>query len=212
MILVHHLRIGRSVFTVWLLEELGAPYELKIYDRNEANRSPDALKAVHPLGKSPVIEDDMDGKRVMLAESGAIAAYLVDRYDTQHVLSPPRSDVAARAVWTQWLHYSEGSAFLPVMLHYIQIMMNGGTPPQPDGITAFAQGEVDTHFRYLESILADQDYICGPRFAAPDVGISFILQMANGLGKLAPYPALTAYLEKNLARTAFAQAMEKTGG
>ncbi|MEM6683813.1 MAG: glutathione S-transferase family protein [Pseudomonadota bacterium] len=212
MLTIHHLRIGRSVFTVWLAEELELEYDLKIYIRNEMNRSPDDLKALHPLGKSPIIEDEMDGKRVMLAESGAIASYLIDRYDTDHALSPPRSDVAAHAVWTQWLHYPEGSAFLPVMLQYIQLMMNGGTPPEPDGITQFSQTEIDTHFSYLNSILETQDYICGPSFQAPDVGLSFIMQMAEGLDKLAPYPALKAYLDRNRARPAFARAMEKSGG
>lgn len=209
MILIHHLRIGRSIFTVWLLEELGAPYELKPYLRGPDQRAPAALRDVHPLGKSPIIEDDIDGERVTLAESGAIAQYLIDRYDTQHRLSPPPSDAAARAKWTHWLHYPEGSAFLPVMLQYIQIMMNGGTPPEPDGITAFSQAEIELHLGYVSTVLERSAYITGDAFQAPDVGLSFILKMAEGLGKLEPYPVLKAYLAANLARPAYARALEK---
>ncbi len=98
MILVHHLRIGRPIFTVWLLEELGLEYELKIYLRHpETMRAPADLKEAHPLGKSPVIEDG----NLKLAESGAIASYLIDTYDQAGALAPPRSDRKARAVYTQ---------------------------------------------------------------------------------------------------------------
>ncbi|MCP4997852.1 MAG: glutathione S-transferase [Hyphomicrobiales bacterium] len=122
MILVHHLRVGRSVFTVWLLEELGLNYELKIYERDRNMRAPADLKEAHPLGKSPVIEDgDLN-----LAESGAIAAYLVDTYDTDNLLAPPRDDAAARAEWTQWLHYSEGSAFAPLLM---KLLLRGEQEP-----------------------------------------------------------------------------------
>lgn len=209
MILIHHLRVGRSIFTVWLLEELGLEYELKVYHRLETGRAPANLRDVHPLGKSPILEDDVDGQRVMIAESGAIAQYLIDRYDTQHRLSPSQGDLAAHARWTQWLHYPEGSAFLPVMLQYIQIMMNGGTPLDPDAITAFSQAEVDLHMGYLAGVLAQSPFITGDRFQAPDVGLSFILKMADGLGKLEPYPILKAYLERTLARPAYARALEK---
>lgn len=212
MILLHHLRVGRSIFTVWLLEELGADYEMKIYNRLETGRAPPELKAAHPLGKSPVIEADMGAERVTLAESGAIAAYLVETLDKANTFSPPRSDEAAYAKWLQWLHYPEGSAFLPLMLQYIQIMMNGGTPPQPDAITAFSQGEIDLHLAYIKDALGGHDYILGSAFQAPDVGLAFILQMAEGLGKLTAYPALQSYLDRCRARPAFAAAMEKAGG
>ena len=91
MIVMHHLRVGRAIFTTWLLEELGVEYELKLYDRNEMGRAPAELKAAHPLGKSPVIEDG----GVTLAESGAITTYLIETYDPDGALSPPLSNTKA---------------------------------------------------------------------------------------------------------------------
>ncbi|MEL7030440.1 MAG: glutathione S-transferase, partial [Pseudomonadota bacterium] len=106
MIIMHHLRLGRSIFTVWLLEELGLDYELRVYHRNpETMRAPPELKAAHPLGKSPVIE--VDG--VTLSESGAITSYLIETRDTEHKLAPPKTDRQAWAEYTRWLHYPEGS-------------------------------------------------------------------------------------------------------
>ncbi len=205
MILVHHLRIGRSVFTVWLLEELGLDYELKIYDRNELGRAPEALKAAHPLGKSPVIE--IDG--LTLAESGAIATCLVDRFDAQNRLAPPREDFAARARWTQWLHYSEGSAFAPLL---IKMLLSRDENAQAPVIDWFATGEVALQLGYMQDSLGDQPFILGDRLQAPDIGFTYICAMAERLGELAPYPALRAYLERNTQRPAFQRALERTGG
>lgn len=98
MLKLHHLRVGRSIFTVWMLEELGADYELDIYDRNEMGRAPPELKKAHPLGKSPVIDDD----GFILAESGAIALYLLDKFDPDNRFGPP-SDAKGRAEWMRRL-------------------------------------------------------------------------------------------------------------
>lgn len=209
MILVHHLRIGRSVFTVWLLEELGLDYELKIYERLETGRAPETLKNAHPLGKSPGIEIDLGGERITLAESGAIANTLIDQFDTGHKLSPPRSDAAARAKWTQWLHYPEGSAMLPLML---QLLIARGGVEAPAPYKIFADAETALHFGYLEGILSGQDYVCGETFQAPDIGVTFLTYMGTQLGLLGDYPALQAYHAKTMDRAAFKRAMEKTGG
>ena len=110
MLTIHHLRIGRSIFTVWLLEELELDYDLVEYHRNpETMRAPPELKDIHPLGKSPVIVDD----GLVLSESGAITAYLLEKYDSQGKFTPPRSDLAAWGRYTQWLHYPEGSVLCP---------------------------------------------------------------------------------------------------
>lgn len=206
MILVHHLRVGRSVFTVWLLEELGLDYTLNIYDRNEMGRAPEALKAAHPLGKSPVIEDgDMT-----LAESGAIAMQLIEQYDEAGTLTPPPvSQKAARATWLQWLHYSEASAFAPLLMKLLVMRSPGEKPALFD---MFATAEVALHLGYLQDALGEKDYILGDQFQAPDIGISYICSMAQKLGELDPYPTLAAYLERTTGRPAFARAMEKTGG
>lgn len=203
MIHIHHLRIGRSVFTVWLLEELGLEYSMTIYERDRQMRAPPELKQAHPLGKSPVIEDG----DLKLAESGAIAVYLIDTYDTDNRLAPPRDDVAARAVWTQWLHYSEGSAFAPLL---IKLLLRGDT--EPSRISAFADGEVSLHLGYLEDFLGDKDFLLGDRLQGPDFGVTYIAHMAERLGLLQPYPRLSSYLKRNTARPAFARAMERTGG
>ena len=203
MIHVHHLRIGRSVFTVWLLEELGLEYSLTIYERDRNMRAPAELRSAHPLGKSPVIEDG----DLKLAESGAIAAYLVDTYDNDNQLAPPCDDVARRAEWTQWLHYSEGSAFAPLL---IKLLLRGET--EPSLISAFADGEVALQLGYIDGFLADKTFLLGDRLQAPDFGMTYILHLAQRLGTLGSYPRLSAYLERNSARPAFRRAVERTGG
>lgn len=205
MITLHHLRIGRSVFTAWLLEELGLDYALKIYVRDENRRAPPELKNIHPLGKSPVIEDD----GMVISESGAIASYLIERYAPTSPMAPPAGDIRARTEWLQWLHYPEGSAFAPLLL---KLLMAG----QPDGasnpLMPFAKGEVDLHLPYIRDQIGDKPFLLGDHLQVPDIGITYILQLADRLGELGPYPTLTAYIERNLARPAFLAAMEKTGG
>jgi glutathione S-transferase len=204
MIKVHHLRVGRSVFTVWLLEEMGLDYELEIYVRNEMGRAPPELKEAHPLGKSPVI----DFGDLVLAESGAIAAYLVDNHDPEHRFAPPQTDRLARARWNQWLAYSEASAFAPLLFK----LLLAREEPKPPVISAFAAGEVALHLGYMQDSLGDQAFIMGERLQAPDIGFTYICQMAERLGELGPYPYLKAYMDRNLARPAFQRALERTGG
>lgn len=204
MLKVHHLRIGRSIFTVWLLEELGAPYELEIYIRNEMGRAPPELKNAHPLGKSPVIEDD----GFTLAESGAISLYLLEKFDPENRLGPPEGDARARAEWMQWLMYSEASAFAPLLIKLLLSRME----EKPPVFDMFSSGEVALQLGYLETRLTGRDYIMGDAFQAADIGITYIAQMAERLGELGPYPNLTAYLARNTARPAFQRALEKTGG
>lgn len=204
MIKVHHLRVGRSVFTVWLLEELAAPYELEIYVRNEMGRAPPELKNAHPLGKSPVIDDG----GFVLAESGAIALYLLEKFDPENTFGPPTGDAQARAEWMQWLMYSEASAFAPMLIKLL-LSRNEEKPPV---FEMFSTGEVALQLGYAEARLNDREFVMGDRFQAPDIGMTYIAQMADRLGELAPYPKLAAYLHRNLARPAFQRALEKTGG
>lgn len=208
MILVHHLRIGRSVFTVWLLEELGLEYELKFYDRNEMGRAPPELKEAHPLGKSPVIE--IDGQT--MAESGAIAAYLTDFYDPNNTLAPAHSDKAERLNWLQWLHYSEGSAFAPMLMKMLLMREAemGGTPSPLLGM--FSESEVALQLGYMQDSLGDKPFILGDKLQAPDIGFTYIAAMADRIGVLGDYPKLKAYADRNMARPAFQTAAQKTGG
>ncbi len=206
MILVHHLQIGRPLFTVFLLEELGLDYELKLYTRNELGRAPAELKEAHPLGKSPVIEDG----DITLAESGAIAWHLVEHYDVEGRFSPPPlSQKAARAEWFQWLHYTEASAFAPLLL---KLLLMREAEPKPQLISMFAAGEVALQLGYIQDFLGDKAYILGADLQLPDFGVAYITQMADRLGELGPYPKLKAYLDRATARPAYARALKKTGG
>ena len=206
MITLHHLRVGRSVFTVWLLEELGVEYDLKIYLRNpDTNRAQADLRAVHPLGKSPVIEDG----DIMLAESGAIATYMLEHYDPDGKLSPPREDRARWAEYQQWLHYSEGSAFLPLLM---TMLVNREADPKPPVVSAFAAGEVRLHLDYMRDSLGDKTYLLGDDLQAPDIGMGFILTMATKVVGLQDYPSLEAYRDRLTARPAFQRAFERSGG
>jgi glutathione S-transferase len=203
MITVHHLRIGRPLFTLWLIEELGLDYTLKLYDRNDMGRAPPELRAVHPLGKSPVIEDDGH----TIAESGAIAMYLMEHYDPEGRFQPP-VEKAARATWYQWLHYSEASAFAPLLL---KLLLSREQEPKPPVISGFASGEVALQLDYIAASLGDKPFILGSELTLPDIGITYICQMADRLGELDGYPTLKAYIGRNMARPAFVRALEKAG-
>lgn len=206
MIILHHLRVGRSVFTVWLLEELGVEYDLKIYLRDpKTNRSQADLKAVHPLGKSPLIQDG----EIMLAESGAIATYMLEHHDPDGTLSPPTSDTARWAEYQQWLHYSEGSAFLPLIMN---MLLAREADPKPPVISAFAAAETKLHLDHIQTFLGDKTYLLGDALQAPDIGMGFILTMASKVVGLDDYPKLQAYLGRLTQRPAFARAMERSGG
>lgn len=203
MLKLHHLRVGRSIFTVWLLEELNATYEFEFYDRNEMGRAPPELKNAHPLGKSPVIEDD----GFVLAESGAIALYLLDKFDPDNRFGPPTGDPKGKAEWMQWLMYSEASAFAPLLMKLLLSRMED----KPPVFEMFSSGEVALQLGYLENRLSDREFVMGDRFQVPDIGATYIAQMAERLGELGPYPRLAEYLARNTARPAFQRALEKAG-
>jgi glutathione S-transferase len=201
MLTIHHLRIGRSIFTVWLLEELGIDYDLKEYHRDpETMRAPPELKAVHPLGKSPVIEDD----GMVLSESGAITAYLLRKYDSEGSFLPAEDDMQAWAEYTQWLHYPEGSVFPPLLLKLLSLRA-GGMPP----VDAFADAEVKLHFDHIADKLGEAEFILGDNFTGADFGITYMVSMAERLGLLQPYPTLAAYLQRNQARPAYQRALAR---
>ena len=205
MILVHHLRTGRPIFTVWLLEELGIDYELKIYLRDpQTMRAQADLREAHPLGKSPVIEDN----GLKLSESGAIASYLIDTYDTDHALAPAPTDRIARAVYTQWLHYTEGSAFLPLL---VKLVLTREQEPHPPIFSTFAAAEVPMHLNYIQDFLGDKPFLLGDRLQGPDFGMGYILQLAQRVGEIEPYPRLQAYLARMMDRPAFQRAKERAG-
>lgn len=202
MILLHHLRIGRSLFTVWQLEELGIEYDLKVYHRHpQTFLAPAELKTVHPLGKSPVVEDG----NLMLSESSAITTYLLEKFDTENKFSPPREDIDGWANFTQWLHYPEGSVFCPLL---VKMLLLRSDEPHVT-LTPYSERETVLHLRHIANQLGDNEYIMGDKFSAADFGVTYVVSLAKRLGLLESHASLNDYLERNLARDAFKRAVEK---
>ena len=201
MITLHHLRIGRSLFTVWLLEEVGVDYQLEVYHRGEDMRAPESLKKIHPLGKSPVIDDD----GLVLSESGAITTYVINKYDTENKFSAADNSGVATAEMLQWIAYPEGSVFSPLLLKMLTLRSGIDHPV----ITPFSDAEIKLHFDHIANKLADNDYILGPNLTAADFGIAYVCSMAERLGQLGNYPTLQAYMKRITSRNAFVRAVEK---
>jgi glutathione S-transferase len=202
MIVVHHLENSRSQRILWLLEELGLAYEVRRYERNRKTMlAPPELKRVHPLGKSPVIED---GGRVV-AETGAIVEYLVDKADGR--LGPPaRRDERLR--YRHFLHYAEGS-MMPPLLAMLVVRRMGllGRPAR-----APVQKMLDQHLDWLESELADRPWFAGEVFTAADVMMSFPLEASRHRAGLDERrPNLIDWLERIHARPAYGAALRKGG-
>lgn len=203
MLTLHHLNDSRSQRILWLLEELGAPYELKRYQRDAQTRlAPPELAAVHPLGKSPVI---VDGD-ITLAESGAIVDYLIRRYGASGALRPAEGTRDFEA-YQEWLHYAEGSAMLPLMLNlYVGRLREAGAPLHPR-----IDSEIANHLGYIERALQGRDFFVGNGLTGADIQMSFVAEMAKVFGKLPPYPALTGWLARMHARPAFQRSLAKGG-
>ncbi len=217
MITVHHLENSRSQRILWLLEELGLPYELKRYARDPATMlAPAALRAVHPLGKSPVISDDGE----TLAESGAIVEYLVGRYGGGRLAPPP--DTPERLRYTYWLHYAEGSAMPPLLLKLVFDRMPKGPMPAllrplvrriaERARRGFVDPQIALHLNYLEGELGRSAWFAGDAFTAADIQMSFPLEAAAARGGLdATRPRLWSFLERSHARPAYRRALDKGG-
>jgi glutathione S-transferase len=201
MLVVHHLNDSRSQRILWLLEELGAPYEIKHYQRDATTRlAPLELKAVHPLGKSPVITDG----DVTINESGAIVDYIVRKYGAGRLA--PSAGSSAHEKYLEWLHYAEGSAMLPLMLNmYVGRLGEAGAPLHPR-----IQSEMANHLGYVEGALSGKDWLLGD-FTAADVQMSFVGEVARAMGQMDRYPNIKAWVERFQARPAYAAALEKGG-
>lgn len=217
MIVVHHLNNSRSQRILWLLEELGLEYEVKRYERDPKTMlAPPELKAIHPLGKSPVITDG----ELTLAESGAIIEYLVDKYG-QGRLAPAAGSVE-RLRFTYWLHYAEGSAMSPLLLKLVFNKVESS--PMPFFVKPFAKGiarkvkssfvepQIIQHLDYLNGELAATGWFAGDAFSAADVQMSFPLEAAAARGGLdGKWPNLMAFLQRIHERPAYKKALERGG-
>ncbi len=201
MIIVHHLENSRSQRILWLLEELELPYEVRRYERNPKSMlTPPELRKVHPLGKSPLIEDQ--GR--VLAETGAIVEYLVEKGGR---LGPPANrDAILR--YRHFLHYAEGS-MMPPLLALLVVNRLGilGRPAR-----APVQRMLDRHLDWLETELSERDWFAGDEFTAADVMMSFPLEASRSRAGLGPErPNLIDWLERIRARPAYASALAKGG-
>lgn len=217
MIIVHHLNNSRSQRVLWLLEELGVPYEVKRYQRDRKTMlAPAELRAVHPLGKSPVIEDDGQ----VLAESGAIVEYLAERYGDARLVPP--AGTPERLRYRYWMHFAEGTAQPPLLLKLLFDRVETGpmpffARPVARAIARRAKGtyiqpNIDRILDFMESELREGGWFAGDAFSAADVQMSFPLEAAVVRGGLdARRPRLMDFLERIHARPAYRRAIEKGG-
>ena len=201
-LIVHHLNNSRSQRVLWALEEPGLPYEIKHYQRDAVtNLAPPELKAVHPLGKSPLLEDD----GVVIEESGAIIQYLLDTYGAGRFQPAPGSKDALRHL--QWMHFAEGSAMTPILLQlYTSRLGDAAAPLQP----RIAE-QLSSHFGYLESELRPSGYFVGDELTGADMMLSFPAEIAIMQGQGQSYPKLAAFVAAIHARPAWQVAREKGG-
>ncbi len=201
MITVHHLNNSRSQRILWLLEELELPYVIKAYTRDlTTNLAPPELKAIHPLGKSPVIEDD--GR--IVTESGAITDYIIRRHGHGRLAPTPGTD--AHETYLEWLHFAEGSAMTPFLLAlYTARLGEAGAPLQPR-----IQEQIGAHVAYLSQSLGSNDWLVENTLSGADVMMSFIAEIASAQGLGAQFPNLLAYVERLQARPAWQAAAAKT--
>src|SRR3954466_15200568 len=175
MLTLHHLNDSRSQRMLWLLEELGTPHEIVHYQRNAQTRlAPPELKQVHPLGKSPVITDG----DVRIAESGAIVDYIIRRYGKGAMMPAPGS--ADYEAYNEWLHYSEGSAMLPLLLNlYVSRLKEAGAPLHPR-----IDSELANHLSYVDRALNGREFFVGQSLSGADIQMSFVGEMAKVFEKL----------------------------
>jgi glutathione S-transferase len=218
MITVHHLENSRSQRVLWLLEELGLPYEVKRYERDrKTSLAPPELLKVHPLGKSPVITDGA----ITVAETGAIVEYLLDKVPGNALAPAPGSDEQRRHRY--WLHFAEGSAMSPLLLILIMNRIKSARMPffakpiaraiADKTLDGFVMPNVRRQLAFMEAELAEREGFAGDAFSAADVMMSFPLEIAATRAGLdaTHYPRLAAFLERMHARPAYQRALERGG-
>ena len=215
MLTVHHLNNSRSQRVLWLLEELGVPYEIKRYQRMSNMLAPPELRAVHPLGKSPVITDNGN----TIAESGAIVEYLVGTYGNGRLIPPEKTPERLR--YTYWLHYAEGSAMSPLLLKLLFTLMPKRSPflVRPivqkicdTALATLVTPQLKTHMAYWDNELSKSAWFAGSEFSAADIQMSFPLEAASARGGLEQgHPKAMQFLALIHVRPAYQRALEAGG-
>ncbi|PWL25763.1 MAG: glutathione S-transferase [Altererythrobacter sp. XM-24bin4] len=200
MLTVHHLRISQSERIVWLCEELGLEYDLKLYNRDPETRlAPPELKALHPMEIAPVIEDG----DLVLGESGAIMDYIVGKYapDTQLVPGPTDPDFARHLYW---YHFANATLMTNGMMMIAVNAVQAEMPPP-------LMKRVTNAWAHLEATLGEADYFGGSNFTTADIMLGFSLTTARAFNDMSidHMPNLKAYLKRIGARDAYQRAMAK---
>jgi glutathione S-transferase len=215
MLTVHHLNNSRSQRVLWLLEELGVPYEIVRYQRQPDMFAPAELRAIHPLGKSPVITDNGN----TIAESGAIIEYILDTYGEGRLVPPAKTP--ARLRYTYWLHYAEGSAMPPLLLKLLFTLMPKRTPAllrplvrkvSNRALIALVNPQLKRHMDFWENELGKSQWFAGGEFTAADIQMSFPLEAAEARAGLEQgHPKAMVFLERIHARPAYQRAIQRGG-
>lgn len=216
MITLHHLNNSRSQRVLWLLEEIGTPYEIRHYQRNPKTLlAPPELRAVHPLGKSPVITED----RLVVAESGAILEYLVERHGGGRFV--PKAGTPEALRYRYWMHYAEGSAMPPMLMKLVFDQVAKRAPAVIRPVARLIAGgakkgfifpQIKQHLDFMEAELAQRDWFACDEFTAADIQLSFPLESAVAHGVLdSSRPRLMDFLARIHARPAYQRALEKGG-
>jgi glutathione S-transferase len=215
MLTVHHLNNSRSQRVLWLLEELGVPYEIVRYQRQANMLAPRELSVIHPLGKSPVITDGGN----TIAESGAIIEYIVGNYGEGRLIPP--SNTPERLRYTYWLHYAEGSAMPPLLMKLLFTMIPRRSPMllrplvgkiAKETLTTLVNPQLKQHMAFWETELNKSEWFAGNEFTAADIQMSFPLEAASARAGLSDHhPKAMEFLKRIHARPAYQRALEKGG-
>ncbi|HCB1500950.1 glutathione S-transferase [Klebsiella oxytoca] len=215
MLTVHHLNQSRSQRVLWALEELQLPYQIVSYQRGKNMLAPAELKDIHPLGKSPVVEDN----DYILAESGAILEYLQETYDSVQRFRP--QSIEDKLQYRFWLHYAEGS-LMPLLLMKL-VFVSLGKPPVPFGMRtlgnalgkgvqkAWLDRQVGTHARFIEEHLSRHRWFAGEALSMADIQMSFPAMALLARGGVDHLPHLTQWVQRIEQRPAWQRAIERGG-
>lgn len=217
MIIVHHLNNSRSQRVLWLLEELNLSYEIKRYERDPKTiRAPKSLKAVHPLGKSPVISDG----EITVAESGAIIDYLVRTYAKDSLI--PAENTAEFRAYQYWMHFSEGTLMPPLLMRMLFEKVKSSPMPflikpvakmiSDKVLNTFVNPEITLNMGFVDAHLGKNQWFAGDTLSGADFQMSFPLEASVASGTIKnKYPNIHAYVERFQARPAYLKALEKGG-
>jgi glutathione S-transferase len=216
-VIVHHLEYSRATRVLWLLEELGVEYDIVRYERDPKTwRAQDDLRAVHPLGRAPVVE--VDGTK--LVESGAILEELLDRFGEGRLRPQPLTDEMRR--YRLFLHFAESSMMTPLFISLLTARVRKAKLPffvkpiarriadQIDG--TYTNREMATHLDFLERELEGREYFAADELTAADIQMSYALEAATQRAGLdGRHPNLVAHMERTKARAAYQRAVERAG-